>query len=1603
MDLSTLLNSEAATLAQYLRKIASQQGPDAITSQILAGVEQESIPPRVFTVWLTAGGDCQAVKAGLQQQVSKSVTHGAISRLGKLFRSQRVKEVWNVLGGTPGVVDFLASNSVANVKHFCREIGRTATSKTARETRQSLVDELYRELKLRQFPNAVLKTLERPLGAHHRNLLPACSEETVISTLSNSPTPVSDGLGKLPDAHLSSIRRRTLSALRDEESEVDRTALQALLMVKSDESMSYQNERLSENTVFSLEVLRVLSERRFIKVSDAESILSCLSKPLFQRLWRCRCKPEIVGAAVESFIKYFTAHLKPSARHLELDTNSVAMKIIRRWSRHPEIYEDQLVKLFDLVPTTQKISPRQIEALVAPVHSSMKYRLFRIIMRVAACFKADVEFEDDLKALDFAWSSDLLLALPGLETRQLLQRLIKVKAGDVLKNGSGTYDKRFSDDTTLVLLWLSRGQPDLLSMASEVVEESKKEATKARQQEDRARWASYALHCATASCSLDLYRETLLWARRYTRDPITVTDIYSESSLHRERSLELLCGFTEKTEAEDSTPHKVSESVRKASLICEELLQTACEALTEPSFQPYHWTAATQLMDLVVQKRLARVNDLQDSMSLSDEQVFEVVWQDTIAVCLRMERIGLDEKYANLGFNSVGGPLLSIPKFSSHTRHVLTKPRPAALRFIDTIARQRNQTWTEYRPTQYPAASALPALYPKGLSIDYLIPTEIGKDGLGYSDTAVPYLRARAEQIVFVRAEDAQSVQVESDEIDQAIGPFEENWKKALEVFVASSSDRSSAAMVAWKHAVGPLSAFRLDPVEAFLFWSPVFQDSLSALDLHGPWKEQLSQPPISALFRVEAGELQTEWNPDPKYPEHDVKSRKLERTRLDDMLQKDSHYTNDIKSSPYRHDTHLPAYKPSLIWNRFNGKAMPVTMKETLIVAVMLYVAGQHKPSASLLPRPYPSESAPRFPAVYLDGEFLDLNELRTESIWRILERLSSDVPHTLLRELIKGIIAAADREEERTPVDAFKLMMILVKGDRPQIGLELIKEIVLERPMDSSWQRSLVTNGLLNALPREVAEAFLHDLTEGMQQKMREQATRKQDASSLQTPLIKVTTIKMLSQLFSGAEFIDKKSAIRILISLLSRASHLDVRVSVMESLIDILSKTKSSEIRTEIIDALEKHVVPAMSSINERKPMTAYNWKRAETDLSELSDIYMENDATTLPPMLAAVFSALRIVDLRDEIFSRLLIPTLHGSIQSNKTWMTAFFRYLGVELDEIPSLPFKAPMLLRPLDHPECLPLGEFEILLQGWAQLYDPSPRMLEVTQRVREDSKLRESNAGKHWLSMFGPRTSQQIYSRTLVPLLKYKWTARLDGPSIQQLQMLSMRQAETILRSSDSSFGDWMGFIRSLYAPIWHSDAFAIWYTNARPVLQELVNQVEALRTQQWQRSQDRSPRLLPDTLFMRLPLVLPPDTGFHEGDLKQLHNGLLALLQELCTSQRAYGDRYGQFSAFVRGIGYNSDDRVKIAVMFGSLNTSDFDNAQGWNIFNDLRIDLAKQLLEIASVPTSDELRRRAVEMVHSWSQSMDEDTRMVGIRLLDAKAARHGKKPWYTSIEE
>jgi hypothetical protein len=55
----------------------------------------------------------------------------------------------------------------------------------------------------------------------------------------------------------------------------------------------------------------------------------------------------------------------------------------------------------------------------------------------------------------------------------------------------------------------------------EAVDEQKRKASTSREQTDRAFFAKSALLWAIASGSLAFYGETVIWARRFVRDPVS--------------------------------------------------------------------------------------------------------------------------------------------------------------------------------------------------------------------------------------------------------------------------------------------------------------------------------------------------------------------------------------------------------------------------------------------------------------------------------------------------------------------------------------------------------------------------------------------------------------------------------------------------------------------------------------------------------------------------------------------------------------------------------------------------------------------------------------------------------------------------------------------------------------------------------------------------------------------------------------------------------------------------------------------------------------------------------------------------------------------------
>ncbi|USW57610.1 hypothetical protein Slin15195_G109290 [Septoria linicola] len=1035
---------------------------------------------------------------------------------------------------------------------------------------------------------------------------------------------------------------------------------------------------------------------------------------------------------------------------------------------------------------------------------------------------------------------------------------------------------------------------------------------------------------------------------------------------------------------ETRSAKKLSESVEIANLICQDLLETACEGQQEPSFTRHFWEGALNLFSAVVFRRLEQINKLQDTLKLSDEEVYDVVWRDTLAVSLRLEAIGLDETNAKLEFNTLGGPVMS--SLGWNDRPKIECPRSATLHFLDSLGRGRNDMWTAYRQSRQPATLTLPPHLPRGLPFDCLVPVEFDS----YTgDPDMPFLRSRAKDVVFTQPEAALSAPPTDEESTSAMGPFIEDYPFALSYYVSWNESRLEAATHAWQHAIGPLSSSCMSESEAFLFWSPIFSERLDELKLRGPWSNEIPYPATPELSSNDFMDHHEplEWSPDPSPKAGDVKSRKLDPTHLDIMLERPFDTRDTAKSSlAWEVEGRVPGRTRPSYFNRQIVKNCTMIAKDTVIATALMYISAKNSQSPGILAAPFPSKLHVRYPALYLDGDFLDREDIGTRDAFRILQRLSHMLPPTLLRDLLLGILRAADQEGTRTTQDALQVLRILIRCDKPQMALQIVTQIILERPEDSSWQRAILIPGLFRSLSADDARAFLISLSTGIQDRLVEQTKRAGDSTAT-APLIKVTTVKLLAQLLSGAMFIDQASTCQILIPILEVAKHIDIICAVMASLIDVLASTSDSTVEDIVLDALQQYAVPIMSRMDERRPISQDEWSEFEAMSAEMPEVYMEGDAAELPPVWAIMLTTLHRVEgqKRAQLFGRVLLTALRGSMQTNERWLKLFCRYIGVPEIELSYIPLKLNIVNRLFASAEHLPPVVADLWLEVFRTTFDPPVEVLNISQHVGMDAELRSSNAGRHWLSMFD-ETARGSLLRGAKPasFLTTRDAGEAGGLQISQIQSIVLQQADLIIRKAGTSLHQWTVLIQALAPPPWLSTAFLFWCQNAKPVLEEIIKRVDRLRTPDWQLNVNRTPAVLPDTIIMRLWLTCVSG----DGALMKLLGGIKDFLRNIASTKKPFGERYEQVMTFARHLGLSNDDKIKIALDLGSLDGLAMNRS--FDMAEHLRVDMAKQLIQGSQAPNDVALRRDVIGLICSWARSFDEDIRMVGLKLRNTALA-------------
>jgi hypothetical protein len=1575
----------------YLHNIAQEKHVNtiAISQELLHATAIESLPPRVYKLWLCACPDTTAIILGLRQTHSNLIRTAAIRAFHKWFRTARCVDIWNAMGGTEGIIDMLATFSVDHVTDFSKQVGRCNNSQTIREERQGLATALMYSLASRFFPESakVSNPDRRPLLDSYAKLVPACTPEARDTWV---------GLKSLPELDFSRVmqtdtehyQQQCLEKVGAGDGEIWKYSE---LLVSLPPARCSDDPKLPRSTIFAAELLEILgpldeNSKNVLKLGGA-------FRTIFRRLAR-RNVSNFVAIRVVRLIssrakKLLMDHLRTYGN--TLDEYCIHLKdVARLWGRDPDEMEPSLSAL---LRKSKVVNMTNVVATVSMVPVVKRYRLLRWLM----LHQYDIDIDSLSKASleHLRIPLELFTLLSKDKARELLERLAAFDSSTSWLTGAHFHTMPVTDavNTPLDVMrcLLLEDSMTRLSEATNRVQIYRRMAEKEREPVVRIEWVIASAAMSVTSGSLDLLRETLIWARRYNRDP-NVSNFYARGSvLSDPDTVSLLSGIPEKPTG-DCDPDTIATNICKGNDIALLLLETAAMCQTEPSFYVNHWVEVQHLFVDIVQCRLDRVKRLQPCLGLSDGEVYEIVWKKTLESLLAAERLGIDERNEALLFDYIRGPLAVFEMWASELK--VKDPPLSTLRFIDEIAKQRDQLWQERRPRVHPGVAALQTPWPRGLPVQALLQVDIDAE---LPHKMLPFIRERARDIVFASPEKVLTPITEDQDTRAAIGCFVDDYSAALEIHVSwcEPLEKQRRIQEAWQYATTSLSKDRLSPLEARRYWQNVFTDadispSASMLNYH--------ETPLPKLPLMDPQQDRQEWNPDAGPHPSNIQERALDVLCLDCMTTPASGksiFDTFVKPKPTIEPLDFADF-----WDleRF-GSVIPPGAEEALIASALLLVDTLSQADSKILSASFP-EGDPRLPAAYLDSEFAD----QQRSFDNIPSRLLVNTPPTLLDQLTAALIPKLSGPRTPPPSTikwAFKTLKLLAWSDNPRLAIRHIIHVVVSLPEHSSWHRVLLHPGVLKRLSKEQSKELLTGLADAINEKNRKrgQAIASGETTSegleVQPKLhskdsVKVTTVKLLAQLMSDAKYVDETFCMEVLVELLRASTHIDIRASIVNSLIDIASTTTDPSIEEAVISTLESEVVPIAAQLSEGHVMTEEEWSKCE-DEGKVPESDLETPVYDL--LLWYVKQKRTDKSKTRELVHRLLFPLVEQMAAIGNRWMKALLRAnnLAELAGDIPRV-FGAYELLKTLL--DCftsqMPADYFRDLQDLMLFFHNPPRELRELKNNA---SSVRASKLLRHF--SFISKDTSPLSSMHVPDLLKTADFASEEDAAAHNLVTPAHLQAYERLMMIDnllSAYSErteaWSSLTQRYTPPLRFKEPILLrWQTYCKPLIQYMIDRVETTRTPAWQRTPLRRPGRLPDTFQLRLWLLTyPPARPQHsepgdEARRQQFADELRDIVKELATSCRPYHVHFAQVIEAAK-LCYEQE-WVALASRLGVVEREQ--EGREFTLEELLLVEFADELLKGVREPEKCPGLREVRDMLaNSWGRCVDEDVRDRGLAL-------------------
>ncbi|KAM0355725.1 hypothetical protein ACHAPU_000111 [Fusarium lateritium] len=596
--------------------------------------------------------DASEIAQDLRQNHSAKARKYAIPQFIKsLRRADRFQPTWDAIGGASGLARVLADFSIKNLGEICRRLGCTSSAVLVRPQRRAALDELVEIL-------YEGREDDRPLSRFYQCILPGCSTELVQRYEKEK---------KVEWTHQQS--RRLFLGHREEHE------VKFLDEVFSDKKITFhaQRELFLGNVAFTERILTTLltaGGRVYVPLD----LISELVKPSFKLLSKKRFDEDTRNKYLDLVLRCIWKHKEVITPQLNVTQGSLLQYTVDRWggavqgSDNKRQIEAYLVQAIEL--SMPERMPHDFESTHRVIRVSQKlsqedrYDFFRLLLLHTKGCRIDIEneSEQDLNRLKqfprHAWPSSLFFDIDHKRSLLLFEKLdrlfpqseflISGDNGTVLAQTQGRIKHSPSGDVEIVRALLVRKSktqdehPGWHDRTRALIEERKTNAQQSREALERAYWAKSALHLCVAFGDLDTLHETMIWCRRFIKDSMTSSILYSGPVFASREIEELLgampCRNVDSPEAVVSFAASLSKKdIGLTNQILIGLIETLTMAVGEPGFRSGNWSWLFKLIRSVADRRMGWLDTFFKNLAKCSESekercerdLMDIIWKPT--------------------------------------------------------------------------------------------------------------------------------------------------------------------------------------------------------------------------------------------------------------------------------------------------------------------------------------------------------------------------------------------------------------------------------------------------------------------------------------------------------------------------------------------------------------------------------------------------------------------------------------------------------------------------------------------------------------------------------------------------------------------------------------------------------------------------------------------------------------------------------------------------------------------------------------------------------------------------------------------------------------